>query len=354
MSGIPESILRRINHVITTISDDHPHAVHGISDEGTFHRSSGINAEYGRLGLIKKRPLEMILLEQLNTIVRDLILQRLNSEKPTPIDTKCSDFDGCQLYVWSEKDVVNLALKSGAASSLLANGGLEILRQVYGSSLTDQPTPGYDVTISENVSSISPADRQAFATKFAQLKTHLYAAPITRCFQAASSNQVLPGLADLPIRSQNERMWVKQDDTERVTVIFSVDFTDPDDVVFGRVFLNEIKKPVSGSPTVDFVVKTPPLELKGVTNPPLGSNVSYVTFVIFKRLWTPAQKMQPCAFTLSSFRNYLHYHIKCCKSLLHTRMRLRVETLLQVLNRAKLQDVPVEKKTATGRTFVKK
>eukprot|EP01126_Amoeba_proteus_P056452 TRINITY_DN7095_c0_g1_i13.p1 TRINITY_DN7095_c0_g1~~TRINITY_DN7095_c0_g1_i13.p1 ORF type:complete len:195 (-),score=18.45 TRINITY_DN7095_c0_g1_i13:436-1020(-) len=180
----------------------------------------------------------MILLEQLNTIVRDLILQRLNSEKPTPIDTKCSDFDGCQLYVWSEKDVVNLALKSGAASSLLANGGLEILRQVYGSSLTDQPTPGYDVTISENVSSISPADRQAFATKFAQLKTHLYAAPITRCFQAASSNQVLPGLADLPIRSQNERMWVKQDDTERVTVIFSVDFTDPDDVVFGRVFLN--------------------------------------------------------------------------------------------------------------------
>eukprot|EP01126_Amoeba_proteus_P067276 TRINITY_DN98_c0_g1_i6.p1 TRINITY_DN98_c0_g1~~TRINITY_DN98_c0_g1_i6.p1 ORF type:complete len:150 (-),score=12.96 TRINITY_DN98_c0_g1_i6:166-615(-) len=149
-------------------------------------------------------------------------------------------------------------------------------------------------------------------------------------------------------------MWVKQDDTERVTVIFSVDFTDPDDVVFGRVFLNEIKKPVSGAPTVDFVVKTPPLELKGVTNLPQGSNVSYITFVIFKRHWTPAHKIQSCAFTLSSFRNYLHYHIKCCKSLLHTRMRLRVETLLQVLNRAKLQDVPVEKKTATGRTFVKK
>lgn len=79
---------------------------------------------------------------------------------------------------------------------------------------------------------------EAFATRFAQLKGHLYSAPIMRCVQAAISGQTLPGIADIPIRSANERMWVKQDDAERITVIFSVDFTDPDDVVFGRVFLN--------------------------------------------------------------------------------------------------------------------
>jgi hypothetical protein len=79
---------------------------------------------------------------------------------------------------------------------------------------------------------------EAFATSFAQLKSTLYSAPVMRCVNAAASGQVLPGITDVPIRSHNERMWVKQDDTERITVIFSVDFTDPDDVVFGRVFLN--------------------------------------------------------------------------------------------------------------------
>jgi len=53
------------------------------------------------------------------------------------------------------------------------------------------------------------------------------------------------------------------------------------------------------------------------------------------------------------FRNYLHYHIKCSKSHMHTRMRNRVDSLLKVLNRAK-QELPKQKTTISGRTFVKK
>lgn len=78
-----------------------------------------------------------------------------------------------------------------------------------------------------------------------------------------------------------------------------------------------------------------------------------MTVVLFKRHWTPVAKAQPAVFTLVSFRNYLHYHIKCCKSYLHTRMRLQVENLLKVLNRAK-QEAPKERKLASGRTFVRK
>jgi len=247
---------------------------------------------------------------------------------------------------------VHVSLKSSAAQALLNNGGKDILQQVYGSNLV-AAEPGYDVQISANVSSVAQADRDAFATKFAQLKANLYSAPVVQRMQSASSNKLINGWSDIPIRSSNERMWVKQDDMERITIIFSVDFSDSDDAVFGRAFLNEIKKPISGAPTVDFSLKNPPMELKGISSPPRGENVSYVTFVLFKRHWTPIAKAQGAAFTLISFRNYLHYHIKCCKSYLHTRMRLQVENLLKVLNRAK-QDTPREKKTATGRTFVTK
>lgn len=54
---------------------------------------------------------------------------------------------------------------------------------------------------------------------------------------------------------------------------------------------------------------------------------------------------------IQTFRNYLHYHMKCSKAYLHTRMRERVRTFLQVLNRAKSTPENVEKKTITGRTF---
>jgi actin related protein 2/3 complex subunit 2 len=294
----------------------------------------------------------MILLENINTITHDLILAFLQNAE-NRIDTKCSDFDGCQLHIWTEDSGnVSVSLKSGAAQSLLSNGGKEVLSQVYGTNVAN-PEPGYDVQITANVAQLPPGEREGFATKFAQLKAHLYSAPVMVRIQSASSNSSMAGWADVPIRSVNERMWVKQDDMERMTVIFSVDFSDPDDAVFGRVFLNEIKKPVQGAPTVDYVLKNPPMELKGITSPPRGENVSYVTFVLFKRHWTPINKAQGCAFSMISFRNYLHYHIKCCKSYLHTRMRTQVENLLKVLNRAK-QDTPKEKKTASGRTFVRK
>jgi len=293
----------------------------------------------------------MILLDNVNTITHDLILNHLNESDP--IDTKCSDFDGCELHIWTDgTGGVHVSLKSSAAQSLLTNGGKDILQQVYGSNLV-AAEPGYDVQISASVSSIAPPDRESFATKFAQLKANLYSAPVVQRMQSATSNKSVSGWSDIPIRSNNERMWVKQDDMERITVIFSVDFSDSDDAVFGRAFLNEIKKPIAGAPTVDFSIKNPPMELKGISSPPRGENVSYVTFVLFKRHWTPITKAQGAAFNMISFRNYLHYHIKCCKSYLHTRMRMQVENLLKVLNRAK-QDTPREKKTATGRTFVRK
>ena len=54
------------------------------------------------------------------------------------------------------------------------------------------------------------------------------------------------------------------------------------------------------------------------------------------------------------FRNYLHYHIKCSKTYLHMRMRKRVVGWMQVLNRALPDLEGGEKKTAGGKTFVRK
>lgn len=54
---------------------------------------------------------------------------------------------------------------------------------------------------------------------------------------------------------------------------------------------------------------------------------------------------------IHTFRDYLHYHIKCSKAYIHTRMRAKTSDFLKVLNRARPDAEKKEMKTITGKTF---
>jgi len=265
-----------------------------------------------------------------------------------------SDFDGAIFHVATDEknpSTVTISLQSTASKPLLDKGGAELLKTVYGTHFV-APQGGYDVTLSYNIDSIAPGDRVKVATEIAKLKSHLYGSVVLRVCENAEKGQ-FGQLYDIPLRDIHERIWLRADSADRVTVIFSINFVDADDVVFGKVFLQEFKKNVTGAPTVDFTVRNAPLELKEVRDKPVSDNIGYVTFVLYDRHFKGDKKIS-VAENLPTFRNYLHYHIKCCKSNLHTRMRNRVDLLLQILNRAKQDLDSGEKKTAKGRTFVKK
>jgi len=296
------------------------------------------------------------LLDTINKLIENTLLERMREEKPVSVEFKVSDFDGGRYHIYTHpenKSELNISFTSTAADSLLKNGGSEELKKFYGPAFVTAES-GYHVTIQYNVDGVAEAEQAKIASQAGQLKTILYGAPIvTACAKLEAGNG--GPTIDIPLRDNQERMWIRQDQKDRVTVIFSVAFSDPDDVVIGKVFLQEFKKSVAGAPSVDFRFD-PPGELTGVSNLPRSKgpgaqDVGYVTFVLFDRHYTGAAK-QKAASILPSFRNYLHYHIKCAKSHLHTRMRTRVEESIKVLNRAKQEEAqPKEKKTAAGKTF---
>jgi len=292
------------------------------------------------------------LLDTVNKLIENTILERLRAEKPVSVEFKVADFDGGKYHIWTHaenKSELNISFTSGAAEGLLANGGNEEFQKAYGSAVVT-PEAGYAVTLKYQVDGVPAGEHEKIASSAALLKTTLYGAPIVHSCTKAEGGNSSPGLIDIPLRDTEERMWIKQDTQDRVTIVFSVAFSDPDDVVIGKVFLQEFKKSVAGAPAVDFRFD-PPGELSGAAHLPRGKNVGYVTFVLFDRHYT-GQAKQKAATILPSFRNYLHYHIKCAKSHLHTRMRNRVDESIKVLNRAKQEEAqPKEKKTATGRTF---
>ena len=123
-----------------------------------------------------------------------------------------------------------------------------------------------------------------------------------------------------------------------------------------KVFCQEIEitrrqsRDLATAPSVAFTVD-PPRELQGMSLPKAPANfIGYVSLAISKRN-VEGGRLEKVVGLAQSYRAFLVLHIKATKSQMHTRIRGRSSTWLQVLNRAVPEKLNAEKKTITGRTF---
>jgi len=300
----------------------------------------------------------MILLDYYNKIIEDTLLDKFNNPpedgKYESVEMTLADFDGVTFHVFTDansKNLMNVSVSIKCFAELKKYDVEAFLQQQYGS-LLQSPEQGYDATVQVNLANPG-GDKAQIARNVSLLKRHCIAAPFMKVFNDIEAKKA-PSVALIEIPYRDEEAIYIKPEADRCIVIFSVNFKDADDVVFAKVFLQEYqdaRKTMSNAPSVTYYQKEPPLELKGAKNLKVGQNNGFVSFVLFQAHIT-GKKKESSADNIITFRNYLHYHIKCSKAFLHTRMRNRVRSFLQVLNRAK-SELPNtgEKKTMSGRTF---
>ena len=180
---------------------------------------------------------------------------------------------------------------------------------------------------------------------------------------AAGTAKDLP-LARLPWR-KNESVYIvagndpaAPSNWDRVTIVFSVDFPEESDRAYCRIFLQQLAdcgRKINNAPPVVFSeANHPPAEIRDVVKEsPLI--VGYVSFTIFDTHVTTPEKLNKTIDILIGFRNYLHFHIKAAKTNLHMRMRRKVNSWIQIVNRSIMTSVkPKDMKTSSGRTFTRK
>jgi len=249
---------------------------------------------------------------------------------------------------------------------LVKYGALDIIHREYGPYVAASVEPGYDVTLSFDVSSLPQGEEQ---TKLIQsvslLKRNALAAPFERAFAEQKTLEGMPIPTDGSPQPQGELMEIHYRDEEaiyvrashdRVTVVFSTIFKDETDRIFGKVFLQEFvdarrQAALQNAPQVLYSNRDPPLEIRHLRGLKSSEDIGYVTFVLFPRHFSAATAEDTIS-RIQLFRDYLHYHIKCSKAYMHSRMRHRVTEFLKILNRAKQETVgEKERKTITGRTF---
>jgi len=292
----------------------------------------------------------MILLENANRILEETLIERINAEKPEVVDITFADFDGVQFHVSAHQDTKHLLTVSvqfkGAQQVLKDFGGNDLLKRYYGPLVKSTPEAGYDVTLQLDLTALPPG-KEDLPNKISYLKRHLFAAPFQKAIEKKPADLIV-----FQYRPE-ESVFIKAE-PDRITVIFEILFRDADDIVFSKVFLQEFadaRKTITGAPAVSFRQKDIPDELKGVPGVKAGANNGFVSIVLFAHHTSDNMKDRTLDL-IQTFRDYIHYHIKCSKAYMHTRMRTRVESLLLILNRARPEPVEaVVKKTAQGKTF---
>lgn len=286
----------------------------------------------------------MLFLEIYNRAVEDILLMKfestLQSLKHEKFDHTVADFDGAvyRLHtVPNDRSKIVVSIYLHFFQALQTFEAIEFLQREYGPHLCAEAEQGFTVSLVYDLNQLT-GDSQYFSNLARQaslLKRNCFAAIFQRFIDFHS-------LGDEAIGSKRTVLHYRPDETlyiqaqgDRVTVIFSTVFKDPDDVIIGKVFLQElteVRRRIDRAPQVLYSQGTPPTELQG-TSAAVGGNVAYITFVLFPRHLTPEATPRTTNL-IHMLRNYLHYHIKCSKGYIHRRMRAKTHEFIKILNRA--------------------
>ncbi|XP_054450975.1 actin-related protein 2/3 complex subunit 2-like [Pteronotus mesoamericanus] len=296
-----------------------------------------------------------ILLEVNNRIVEETLALKFENaaagNKPETVGVTFADFDGVLYHISNpngDKTKVMVSISLQFYKELQVHGADELLKRVYGSHLVN-PESGYNVSLLYDLENL-PASKDSIVHQAGMLKRNCFASVFEKYFQFQEEGKVGENRAVIHYRD-DETMYVETKKT-RVTVVFSTVFKDDDDVVIGKVFMQEFKEGRRASPTAPQVLvshREPPLELKD-TDAAVGDNIGYITFVLFPR-HTNASARDNAINLIHTFRDDLRYHIKCPKAYIPTRVRAKTSDFLKVLNRARPDAGKKEMKTITGKTF---
>lgn len=308
---------------------------------------------------------EGVFLDAAHEILVDAIGSRLHDGLREPCEMSVADFDEVKykLVVLSESThVVTLNIAMPCAAALKTLGLAKTLSDTY-PGMETTPEDGFDVAVQLDLNNVT--DATATLSKLTLLRRNLIGTPFTQSFKSLTGvGAGSLSLMTLPWR-RNESVFLcpgadpaKPGVLDRVIVVFSFDFVEESDKAFARIFLQqfvEVQRKVNNAPPCQFSESTnPPTEVRGAALPS-GDIVGYLSLTIFKSHVDSPDKLEKVVTNLVGLRNYLQYHIKASKTYLHMRMRRKVSSWLQVLNRAVMTgDVEKEKKTASGKTFTRK
>jgi len=302
--------------------------------------------------------MSFILLGADNKVLQEGIQKIVAAEKKEPCDTTLYDFDNVSYHLVVDKDDrtrLSVSLQCPNWNVFKSQGSEEWIKQKLGEYIKTFTADGVDFEIS--LGEEKSAERaELIGNAFSKLRVYALGGPLYQYCKALSEKKALKELFEVKFRP-DMNMWICPG-ADRLTIVFSLEFPIRADRVIANQVLSEFvevrrQRDVSNTPVIAYS-KDPPMELKTVKIP----NYDKTAFLgYFSVLLLPEHikegKLETAVENVIGFRAYLTYHIKCAKAFFHSRMRSRVKTMLQILNRARYEpdDERKKKKIIVGADY---
>ncbi|XP_073141745.1 actin-related protein 2/3 complex subunit 2A [Henckelia pumila] len=311
----------------------------------------------------------MILLQSTSRYLLQILSTRLqNLEKGVELDCQWVEFDDVRYHIQANLKNPNLLFLSVSIPTPppettfvngLPPGAIEAIKATYGVVLQilDPPRDGFNLTVKLSLSKLPPDEehKQALLVKISSIREVVLGAPLRAILKQLFSRTARSDLNQLVslVHRPNEAFFVFPQ-AEKVTLIFPMHFRDSVDTVLATSFLQEFvearRTPGLSNAPPCLWSPSPPQELQGACREALSANAGFVSFVIFPR-HVEGRKMDRTVWSLLTFHAYVSYHVKCSEGFMHTRMRRRVESLIEALDRAKPDSEEKAKTTVQTRYF---
>ena len=294
---------------------------------------------------------------------------------------KFHDFDGSTFEVLNPKEnpeKTMLGFKCYGAKQILENGGSDLLKTRYADYNLGDEMPGYDVVVSldpekkpKKVKASSGASEEEKAKvkeenaeiklKLAELaaevadtwcrfKSEFMGAPIRKALNDLQEENKETYLCKIPYR-RHEVYWVRKLEST-VMLFFSVHFTEATDIALAKIMCNELKdskKISSQAVSVSYYSK---IDMSSDIMSELSPDPKYCSVGIVSISINPIhvkKNFETACYFLTTFRQYIEYHIRMVKCLLHNRMRKRIGRFEIVFSKALREGVT---KTAEYKTTI--
>lgn len=310
----------------------------------------------------------MILLQSPSKYLLEILTTRVqNLDRGVELDCHWTEFGDVRYHIQASMKNSNLVFMSVSLPTpppeTLSFGGLppgaiEAIKSAYGvaAQILDPPRDGFSLTLKLNFSKLPPDEEQkhAILVKIASVREVVLGAPLRVFLRNLASRAVASDIDKVValVHRPMESFFILPQ-VGKVTVVFPMRFKDSTDTVLATSFLQEFVEArrsasLNSAPPCSWSA-SPPQELKGASPEALSANAGFISFVVFPR-HVEGRKLDRTVWSLSTFHAFVSYHVKCSEGFMHTRMRRRVESLIQALDRAK-PDLEHAKNTMSNRSF---
>ncbi|KAK6929718.1 Actin-related protein 2/3 complex subunit 2 [Dillenia turbinata] len=312
----------------------------------------------------------MACFERASPALKDILLKLYRAERPFEIDHHLYEFGSVEYHIQSLASdpqhaylsISTPLLSQGILLSYgLSNYTIHAIKKVC-TDIVEVVKPareGYQLTLKINLEKIPQGKGSIKAiTEISTVQAIILSSQLKEMLQNVSSQGISEGMykpIKLVYHAREPFYVIKQ--PEKITAVFPMRFRENTDVIIATAFFQELMDvgsseswakvpPCSWSPI-------PPPELRGEALEDLSTNGGFVSFDISSR-HVEGKRLDKTVWSLLNFHAYVKYHVKCTRGFIQRRMRKRLDSLVELLQKANGQEEQLCAQQVQGCKFVRK